>query len=726
MFWFWKTKIDETQIKNIDDAMRIIKVFIKRKKWDKAHDLLSNTLHTEKTNLQEKIEELPQDETFTINKANLEKAFTLNISKIKEHESLLLKEESKYRFIPENIKKYEDAIKWIKTLMLLEDWEKAKKTLKEIKAIEKDWFDALVWRLNNEWDTVYAENEKESQLKSYNKKEEELNKMLQSIEQKELKAKEKKDKERFKIRFKKIKNEIDLLKKTWKSDYALKVLKNFLEENKHNSSVITFYNKQKWSLLKSIEKQRKKEDLKFQKNLKKEAMRLAWWTLKLSDEDDENTDNNTNTHTSILERIKWKLLIYKTLKERLRKKKLLDEVTLLIEENAQMNSELAKQKLANIHKGLTKEIFTDQMHWFDLYGKVLWSSKISGDTFWIHHWKKDHKFFIWDATWHWIKAGLIVTLLTKAFTSHAEKHNVVELTMKINNALKQDLQTRNFITWMLFQVDRENTNRIHYVWMWHEPLLVYRKETQKVEQIVAWWLAAWIRKIEDLSAIKAKDINVSDGDTLLIYSDWAIECQWINWTPLWIKRLSKIFWDIAQHGWTSTSIYKNLITQVLSHRWGSSFDDDVTMIVIKRDASADIQKKDSKYLKKLQSDEKLDKKDIKKLVWKDKIQIQTELKKIKKEKELNVIVTSLKKLYHLWEFITLKQEAIRFIKEWWVHKDINFYLKKAVENETKYKINLKNAKIANKYKVLEQLLKSWDFDTVIHQVEDIISKEWDI
>ena len=51
-------------------------------------------------------------------------------------------------------------------------------------------------------------------------------------------------------------------------------------------------------------------------------------------------------------------------------------------------------------------------------------------------------------------------------------------------------------------------------------------------------------------------------------------------------------------------------------------------------------------------------------------------------------------------------------------------MKKALENENKYKIEQKNIKMQNKYNVLIWLYKKWDYDTVIKEVEDIILKDW--
>jgi hypothetical protein len=86
----------------------------------------------------------------------------------------------------------------------------------------------------------------------------------------------------------------------------------------------------------------------------------------------------------------------------------------------------------------------------------------------------------------------------------------------------------------------------------------------------------------------------------------------------------------------------------------------------------------------------------------------------------------LENLYYTWEILKLKQESIKYIKAGFIDKKINFYLKKAIDNEKRYKIEQKESKIRNRYNVIEELFKKWDYDTVINEAEDIISKDWNI
>jgi len=684
MFGGFKKSLDTTKIRNINDVKKVVKYYVKKKMWDETTALLKDIKNHEKENANLKIEKLeiqiantPEwDSTkkYDIEKENLLKTLNQNIEILHELEEYYIKEQSKHKFIPESIKRYEDAVKSIKTLLLLSEWDKAKQVLGEIRDTEKTAFDKLIKKLDTEWDTIFSESEKKKQRKIYNKKESQISKLLFNVETQEKKHKDKIIAAKFKIRFKKIKSEIQLLTKTGKSPQALNILQSFLEDNKDNSTVIKFYNKERAKILKWLEIIKQQEAKKIKQNLQEEAFQLAWKTIKTEEyvSDKEKKEKKTFIHE-----LKEKLNFYKILKEKIKKKKLLDEVTLLIEENDATNKNIAESKMATIHKWLTKEIYTDQMFGFDLYWKILWADKISGDTFGFQDNKDKYSLFLGDATGHGIKAGLIVTLMTRLFNTFVARKSLTELAFEINNGLKQDLQSRNFITGILFQVDKEDTNNINYVWFGHEPMLVYRKQKREIEKIIPWWLAAWIRMIKNVEDIKEKQLTLSDGDMVLSFSDWVVEAKWMKWEFYWMDRLRKSFLVHAQLEKDSTSVYNKIIDDLITFRWGTAFVDDTTIMILRRDEENDIQSRDSKYIKTLNEKQPLNKKDYNRLYWKSKKQIEEELKAIKKEKELQLIVANLKKHYQIWEFLTLKQEAVRHIKNWWVHKDINMYLRKS-------------------------------------------------
>mgnify|MGYP002265471098 CR=1 FL=1 len=377
-------------------------------------------------------------------------------------------------------------------------------------------------------------------------------------------------------------------------------------------------------------------------------------------------------------------------------------------------------------KWLIKELKSDSIIGYELYWKILGADKISWDDFWLSEEKEKYSFFLWDATGHWIRAWFIITLLSRLFNDFVKKTSLQELCLEINNWLKQNLKNRNFITWIFFEVVKKEIWKIKYVWMWHEPMLIYRAKENKVERVLSGGLAAWIRIIQNKWDIKNKEITLEDDDVLVIYSDWIVEAKSLTGEFYWIEWLEKEMMKTFGLGIDIKKSYDEMMKNVTSFKWWSNFDDDTNLLIIKRNTNKDIITEENEYIKELSLREWLNNNDTKKLAWKTKDEIDIELDKIRKEKETKNIIKNLETLYYTWEILKLKQEAIRFIMKWYIHKKINFYLKKAIANETKYKINKKNQKIINKYNVLKELYTKWDYATVIQETEDIIAKDWSI
>lgn len=622
---------------------------------------------------------------------------------------------------PNQVKAFDSAVRAIEVFIALSDWPNAKRAIDEILYKEKEALNRFLEKFEWEWSNLADRKLAEKERKSYKNKEKTILKLKDKIHDLEEKYIKVAEIERFKVRFSKIKSEIDLLIWTKRPLQAMNLLQKFLEENKENSIVIKFYNREKKRVQVSIEKQRKEEQEKLRRNAKNEALQLIWETARL-DKDEDSEENQEEVW--FMWKLGKKLNFYKTLKENIKRKKLLDEINILIEEDSRVNDELAEKKLENIHRWLVKEISKQKMIGYDLYWKILWADKISWDTFWLEESAKKYNFFIWDATGHWIRAWFIITLINKLFKEHYSKE-LNEIAFEINNWLKQDLKSRNFITSIFFEVDKQSNN-IWYVWMWHEPMFIYRKKENKVEKIIPGWLAAWIRLVKDKDDIKIKNISLDDWDILLTYSDWLIENKSLDWEYYGLEKLEESFRMVSEYESNIKNIYEYLINDVKLFRWGSNFDDDVSVIIIKRDTTKDIVKDEDTYIEDLKSKEHLDKAELKKLKWKNKEEIEKELEVIRRKKETKRLIKTLENLYYTWEILKLKEEATRFIKDWYIDPKINFYLRKAIENEKSYKVEQKNQKMEIKYNILMELYKKWDYTTVMKEVEEIIAKDWNI
>lgn len=603
---------------------------------------------------------------------------------------------------------FNSAIKAIEIYIELFEYQKAKSASNEILTKEKTSLEKFIE--NNK-----SEKEIEKAKKDFAKKEETIKKLLDKIYLEEKNYNENIKKERFNIRFRTIKKEIDLLLWQAKAVEAMSLLTNFYNENKNEIIVINFYKQQKNIIKKIIDKKlwRLEDRIKFDTQL--EAMSLIWQKIKES-------DIKKVEKKSFIEKIKDKLEFYYEIKRKKEEKKLLDEINILIDEDSKIKKELAVKKLEKIHSWLVKELNLDNMIWYDLYWKILWADKISGDTFGIEENNENYILFLWDATWHWVKAGFIISIFNKILNSLKNKR-ITEIFLELNNQLKQKLESRNFITWALFEINKQNSN-ISYAGLWHEPILIYRNKTWKVEKKVLWWLAAWIRIIKDPSSIKIKTLNMENDDIILMFSDWIIETRWINWDFYNIETLIKNFEIIAKNTKDIKKIYNLIMEDIKLFTWWSKFQDDASIILVKRNTEKDIIKKWDNILKEIKEKENLKKDEVKKLEWETKLNINKKLQEIRKQKETKRIVKILEDLYYSWEILQLKQEAIRYIKEWYIDKKINYYLKTAIENENTYKIEQKNQKMQNKFNILKWLYKKWDYDTVIKEIEYIILKDW--
>jgi hypothetical protein len=291
--------------------------------------------------------------------------------------------------------------------------------------------------------------------------------------------------------------------------------------------------------------------------------------------------------------------------------------------------------------------------------------------------------------------------------------------------LKQDLKSWNFITSVLFEINKKDNTKIDFVWMWHEPMFVYRDKKNELEKVIPWWIAAWIAVLKDISKIETKEIVLNNNDTLLVYSDWIVEAKNAEGEQYWFERLQKSFFTHIKTFKDLKAVYKNIIQDAVNFVWWSSFWDDATIILLRRNNDKDILHNYNE-IKTIAEEMWVTESEAKKLKWNSIEKAKEKLELLKQDKETKRVIEALKTLYMTWEILKLKQEAIRYIKEWFIHKKINFYLKKALDNEYKYKLAQKEEKMQNKYNLLKWLYEKWDYETVATESANIISKDWNI
>lgn len=137
-----------------------------------------------------------------------------------------------------------------------------------------------------------------------------------------------------------------------------------------------------------------------------------------------------------------------------------------------------------------------------------------------------------------------------------------------------------------------------------------------------------------------------DGDILMTYSDGIVEAKDNDGNFYGMERLEKSFLEAAQNHNTVFEVYDALIEDIKLWKSGTSFLDDTTVLLLKRNQSKDILTSDSVEIQSLKAKEGLSGKEVKRLENKTKEEIDEELNKIRKEKETENIIKILEGLYY--------------------------------------------------------------------------------
>jgi predicted nucleic acid-binding Zn-ribbon protein len=111
-----------------------------------------------------------------------------------------------------SIEAFDSAIEAIKIFMSLSEWDKTRKALDEVETKEKESLDYIVDKLSKKTDNEGINQKEIEKLKlAYKKKEAEIHNLREKLKEEERIYNKNIDNERFKVRFKKIKEEVENL-----------------------------------------------------------------------------------------------------------------------------------------------------------------------------------------------------------------------------------------------------------------------------------------------------------------------------------------------------------------------------------------------------------------------------------------------------------------------------------------------------------------------------------
>lgn len=156
------------------------------------------------------------------------------------------------------------------------------------------------------------------------------------------------------------------------------------------------------------------------------------------------------------------------------------------------------------------------------------------------------------------------------------------------------------------------------------------------------------------------------------------------------------------------------------------FQDDVSVFIFRRNPKLDVVS-DRDELDKLLKEHDLNSRTIKlNLKGKTRVEIQEEIRKERKNKELEALLTNMFQLYKIGEYARLKQAVTQAYKIGHIHEKMSFYLEKILKNEDKMKILKHEDRLQKKFEMLSELCDKGEYGVVIRETVDVLYKNGNI
>lgn len=211
------------------------------------------------------------------------------------------------------------------------------------------------------------------------------------------------------------------------------------------------------------------------------------------------------------------------------------------------------------------------------------ASEVGGDVFNFIFSKDKTYVYIGDVTGHGVAAALIMTMATSLISVFADTcSSAYEILFNVNHYIKKHVKKAMYLTMVMLSWDQK-TQQLSYVGAGHEHILVYHAGSGECEAILSGGIA--LGMVPDNSKlIKEQNIVFEDGDFVVLYSDGIIECRDANGEMYGLARLKKAVAEFAPQ-YTAEGVNYHIAKQVSDFSSGHGQDDDMSLIVIKRDKS---------------------------------------------------------------------------------------------------------------------------------------------
>ncbi len=217
---------------------------------------------------------------------------------------------------------------------------------------------------------------------------------------------------------------------------------------------------------------------------------------------------------------------------------------------------------------------------YEITGYMQTADSVGGDYYDVIRTKNKYWLAIGDVSGHGVSAGLVMmmaqTALNHALTALEDK-TPDQIIASVNQVLYDNIQKlgeSKYMTFMLLAIGSDGT--IHYSGL-HQDVLVFRKAKKAVDTVETqgMWLGV-VPEIDQLNSVN--HLHLSEGDVMLLTTDGIIEAKDDAGQMYGTDRLRT---ELENHGQLSTEALRD---RILKSTAGYEHNDDVTLIIVKRDS----------------------------------------------------------------------------------------------------------------------------------------------
>lgn len=232
---------------------------------------------------------------------------------------------------------------------------------------------------------------------------------------------------------------------------------------------------------------------------------------------------------------------------------------------------------------LQKQLFPAEIPAFDdlnVMVKNRPATELGGDSYDFVESKDKIYFYVGDVTGHGTTAALIMSMVNAMIDTFAGfLDSAREIIVNTNKNLKRHIKTSMCMTLVMLCWDK-TAKKMTYVGAGHEHILVYRKATGQIDDIVSGGTA--LGMMEDVSqTAKEQEIVLNKSDIIVLYSDGITEAKSKTGELYGLERLKK---SLTEYGsqYSSPGVCHHISQDLAAFVGDESQIDDMTLMAIEK------------------------------------------------------------------------------------------------------------------------------------------------